>query len=235
MPDSITVAAFVFGLVLLIAAFVGKELKIAAVEMPALNRRQRFILGGLGVFLVLFGLTEGQWFRWVDSPALPTATIRADSPPTATGGQITSAVPLPNDVRNRVVSIRPKYGCAILFGSASSLEDQLRICADSPTLPAERSGYIHKDEGHSVSLFLAGDAVQLVRDAILDHLVGLGTGKLREHYDAIVTGGGRFYLSGLSAKARGVTDADLQGKPAEFAMPNVLVRLSLESDRTFTY
>lgn len=91
------------------------------------------------------------------------------------------------------------------------------------------------DEGHSVSLFLAAEAVQLLRDAVLDNLVGLGTGKLREHYEAIVAGGGRFYLSGMSAKARGVTEADLQGKPAEFAMPNVLVRLSLESDRMFTY
>jgi predicted peroxiredoxin len=91
------------------------------------------------------------------------------------------------------------------------------------------------DEGHTVSIFLAGDAVLLLRDAVLDTLVGLGTGKLREHFDAIVAGGGTFYLSGLSAKARGITEADIQGKPAEFAMPNVLVRLSLESDRMFTY
>ena len=91
------------------------------------------------------------------------------------------------------------------------------------------------DEGHSVSLFLAGEAVQLLQDAVLDHLVGLGTGKLREHYDAIVAGGGRFYLSGMSSKARGVTETDLHGKPAEFALPNVLVRLSLENDRMFTY
>ena len=91
------------------------------------------------------------------------------------------------------------------------------------------------DEDHSVSLFLAGDAVQLLRDAVLDNLAGLGTGKLREHYDAIVAGGGKFYLSGMSSKARGLTDADLNGKPAEFALPNVLVRLSLEHDRMFTY
>ncbi|MFH1185772.1 MAG: DsrE family protein [Chloroflexota bacterium] len=91
------------------------------------------------------------------------------------------------------------------------------------------------EEGHAVSLFLAGDAVQLIRDAVLDNLVGLGTGRLREHYDAIAAGGGRFYLSGLSSKPRGVTDVDLAGKPAEFAMPNVLVRLSLEHDRMFTY
>jgi uncharacterized protein len=91
------------------------------------------------------------------------------------------------------------------------------------------------DEGHEVSLFLAGDAVQLVRDAVLDSLVGLGTGKLREHYDAIVAGSGRFYLSGMSSQARGVGEADTAGKPIEMAMPNGLVRLALESDRTFTY
>ena len=91
------------------------------------------------------------------------------------------------------------------------------------------------DEGHTVTLFLAGDAVQLIRDSVLDNLVGLGTGKLREHYDAIVAGGGRIYLSGMSSKARGVMDADIQGKPAEFAMPNVLVRLAVENDRMFTY
>jgi len=91
------------------------------------------------------------------------------------------------------------------------------------------------DEGHTVSMFLAGDAVQLIRDATLDSLTGLGTGKLRELYDAIAARGGRLYLSGMSAKARGVTEADLAGKPAEFAMPNVLVRLSLEQDRMFTY
>ena len=91
------------------------------------------------------------------------------------------------------------------------------------------------DEGHEVTMFLAGDAVQLVRDSVLDNLVGLGTGKLRELYDALVAGGVRIYLSGMSSKVRGVTDGDLSGKPVEFAMPNVLVRLSLEHDRMFTY
>ncbi len=91
------------------------------------------------------------------------------------------------------------------------------------------------DDGHTVSVFLAGDAVQFIRDVVLDNVIGVGTGKLREHYDAIVAGGGKFYLSGLSSKARGVTDADISGKPAEFATPAILVRLSLEHDRMFTY
>ena len=91
------------------------------------------------------------------------------------------------------------------------------------------------DEGHEVSLFLAGDAVQLLRDAVLDNLQGLGTGSLRESFDAIAAGGGRFYLSGMSSKARGLAESDLEGKPAELAMPNVLVRLALEHDRALTY
>lgn len=91
------------------------------------------------------------------------------------------------------------------------------------------------DEGHQVSVFLAGDAVQLLRDAVLDNLSGLGTGKLREHHDALVAGGARLYVSGLSAKSRGVLDADIAGKSAEFALPARLVQLALEHDRTFTY
>jgi uncharacterized protein len=91
------------------------------------------------------------------------------------------------------------------------------------------------DEGHSVVIFLAGDGVNLFRSDVMDNLTGLGTGKLKEHYEAIVKGGGRFYLSGMSSKARGITEDVLKDKPAEFAMPTVLVKLSVECDRVFVY
>jgi predicted peroxiredoxin len=91
------------------------------------------------------------------------------------------------------------------------------------------------EQGYLVTLFLAGDAVQLLRDDVLDNLAGLGTGKLREHYEVIVKKGGKFYLSGMSSKARGLNANDLKDKPAELAMPDVLVRLSVESDRMFVY
>ncbi len=91
------------------------------------------------------------------------------------------------------------------------------------------------DEGHEVSMFLAGDGVQLLRDAVLDSLTGLGTGSLRESYDAVVASGARLYASGMSSKARGVAESDLDGKPVEFAMPSRLIQLALESDRVITY
>ena len=87
------------------------------------------------------------------------------------------------------------------------------------------------EDGHDVSLFLAADAVQLLRPAVLDSLVGLGTGSLRESYDALVSGGARFFVSGMSSKARGF---DPDGV-AEAAMPNRLVELALEHDRVLTY
>jgi uncharacterized protein len=91
------------------------------------------------------------------------------------------------------------------------------------------------EEGHDVAFFLAGDAVQLLRAPTIDALVGIGTGRLREHVDALVAGGVRFHLSGMSAKARGVSEADIAHVPAEFALPSVLVRLTFEHDRVLAY
>jgi len=133
--------------------------------------------------------------------------------------------------------------CVLGFAAASSVQTKARILihvTHGPEQPTRAAlaflvARTAIDEGHAVTLFLAGDAVQLIRDPVLDNLVGLGTGKLRELYDGIVKGGGRFYLSGMSSSARGVSAADLKGKPAEFAQPAVLVRLSLEHDRLFTY
>jgi len=87
------------------------------------------------------------------------------------------------------------------------------------------------EDGHDVSLFLAADAVQLLRPAVLDSLVGLGTGSLRDSYDALVAGGARFFVSGMSSKARGFDPDGL----AEAATPNRLVELALEHDRVITY
>lgn len=91
------------------------------------------------------------------------------------------------------------------------------------------------EEGHSVALFLAGDAVQLFRAAVVDSLQGLGTGSLREHYDVLIAGGARFFLSGLSAKARGLNEAELEGKPVELGSPKRLVQLAVEYDKVLCY
>lgn len=91
------------------------------------------------------------------------------------------------------------------------------------------------EEGHQVTLFLAGDAVLLLKDDIMQSITGVGTGKLSDHYKVIVEKGGKFFLSGNSSKARNLTEEDIKGKPASFALPNVLVKLVAESDKVLTY
>ena len=90
-------------------------------------------------------------------------------------------------------------------------------------------------EGHQVDLFLAGDGVSLLGPDALQSLEGKGTGKLSAHLEAIIAGGGKLYLSGMSAKARGFDETILKDRPAEFAMPDVLIRLAAEADVTLTY
>ena len=87
------------------------------------------------------------------------------------------------------------------------------------------------DAGHEVSLFLAADGVQLLRQPVLDSLVGLGTGSLRESYDALAVAGANFYVSGMSSKARGF---EPDGR-AQAALPGKLVEVVLTHDRVLTY
>lgn len=91
------------------------------------------------------------------------------------------------------------------------------------------------DDGHEVALFLAGDGALLVEDAVIASLTGLGTGALADSFAAVQAAGVDVYVSGGSSKARGVTEADLEGKNARFATPNDLVALTFDSDRVLVY
>ncbi len=79
MPQSVTGAAFVLGVILIIAALVGKEVKIAAVELPALERQTRFVVGMLGALLIYIGLFD------------PVSTNLARPEPTAVAADSTLA------------------------------------------------------------------------------------------------------------------------------------------------
>jgi predicted peroxiredoxin len=91
------------------------------------------------------------------------------------------------------------------------------------------------NEGHDVSLFLAGDGASLITDDTLSTVEGVGTGKLQDHFDALMAGEAHIYVSGKSAEARNITEQDLEGKSAEFAMPAKLVQLAADADVVLTY
>jgi uncharacterized protein len=93
------------------------------------------------------------------------------------------------------------------------------------------------EEGHSVSMFLAGSAVQLIQDRFLDSVLGVGKGvkNLRDRVSQITENGGKIYLSQISCGARGVTAEDLAGKKVELGPPNMLVQLTVDHDKVITY
>jgi predicted peroxiredoxin len=92
-----------------------------------------------------------------------------------------------------------------------------------------------QQKGHDVDIFLAGDAVNLLRPTTMDLVQGIGTGSLRDHFDALVAGGARFYASGMSSKARAVDAAAIGGSSVDFAPPDRLVDLAFEADRVLSY
>jgi len=89
--------------------------------------------------------------------------------------------------------------------------------------------------GNTVDVFLAGDGAALITDAAISSVAGVGTGKLQDSVDALIKGGAHIYISGNSAKARNITDADLTGKSAEFAMPAKFVELAAAADVVLVY
>lgn len=91
------------------------------------------------------------------------------------------------------------------------------------------------NEGHDVTLFLAGDGASLITDNALSSVEGVGTGKLQDHFNALMAGEANIYISGMSAKARDITEQDLEGKSAEFAMPAKLVQIAAEADVVLAY
>ena len=48
------------------------------------------------------------------------------------------------------------------------------------------------------------------------NLVGLGTGKLKEHFDVLVEGKVPIYVSAISCEIRGVTEKDLRDELEEY-------------------
>ena len=86
-------------------------------------------------------------------------------------------------------------------------------------------------QGHEVDAFVAGDAVDVLRDETRALLNGIGTGSATEHWQALRDGGARLFASGMSSKARGITEAD----GVQLAPPDVLVQLITEADRVVSY
>lgn len=89
------------------------------------------------------------------------------------------------------------------------------------------------EEGHEVRLFLAGDAVHLVRPETAESAHGIGTGSVSDHLETLARAGVPIALSGLSSKARGIEAGLRDG--VELAPPARLVELAEWADAALVY
>ena len=90
-------------------------------------------------------------------------------------------------------------------------------------------------KGHHVKIFFAADAVHLMNCKERGEIVGQGTGDVKEHLDYLKETDTKIYVSGMSAKARGYDENILKEYNAEFAMPDILIELSLEADSFLSF
>ena len=88
---------------------------------------------------------------------------------------------------------------------------------------------------HKVTLFLAGDGVNLLSCKKAGEVVGQGTGDLYDHLKNLKNSKVSIYVSGLSAKSRGYDEKLLEGYNADFAMPDVLIDESIKADSVLCY
>ena len=88
---------------------------------------------------------------------------------------------------------------------------------------------------HKVTLFLAGDGVQILNCKKAGEIVGQGTGDLYEHLQNLKSSRITIYVSGMSAKSRGYDEKLLDGYTAQFVMPDVLVEESIKADSVLCY
>ena len=90
-------------------------------------------------------------------------------------------------------------------------------------------------ESYEVNIFLGADGVHLLNIKKQGEVVGQGTGDLKDHLDNLKEKNVKLYVSGMSAKARGYDESLLNGFNAEFAMPDKLLKLSLDSNSVLCY
>jgi len=90
------------------------------------------------------------------------------------------------------------------------------------------------EAGHEVSIFLAGNAVSLMKTEIVDNMSAIGIGKLSDHIKVLKDKGVTIHLSAGSCKARGITEDDIKDKNGVMSGPPGLLKL-VEKLRKFCH
>jgi predicted peroxiredoxin len=108
--------------------------------------------------------------------------------------------------------------------------------SDDPTKSAFPflHGLALSEAGHSVQIFLLGEAVSVMRKAVAGAIVPVGWPPLIETLDKVAAKRITIYACGACCRARGVTEVDLNPWGAKFGNPAIFVSLVEWADRVIT-
>ena len=108
--------------------------------------------------------------------------------------------------------------------------------SDDPTKAA--FAFLHgnalAEAGHSVRIFLLGEAVSLMRSSVAHAVVPVGWPPLAETLAKVTANKIQIYACGACSRARGVTEADLTQWGAKFGNPTIFISLVEWADRIIT-
>jgi predicted peroxiredoxin len=135
----------------------------------------------------------------------------------------------------------PFFGAAFSFGQ-SSAHKPLNIMmksawgSDDPTKAAFPflHGLALSEAGHTVQIFLLGEAVSLMRKSVAAAVVPVGWPPLEETLTKVAARRVQIYACGACSRARSVTQADLDLWGAKFGNPTIFVSLVEWADRVIT-
>jgi predicted peroxiredoxin len=108
--------------------------------------------------------------------------------------------------------------------------------SDDPTRAAFPflHGLALSEAGHSVQIFLLGEAVSLMRKSVAGAVVPVGWPPLEETLDKVVARHVQIYACGACCRARSVMQPDLDNWGAKFGNPTIFVSLVEWADRVIT-
>jgi predicted peroxiredoxin len=146
--------------------------------------------------------------------------------------------------RRRILTQLAVLPAAFAAGSAAAADSKpvLKVMmksawgSDDPTKAAFPflHGHALAEAGHSVQIFLLGEAVSLMRLSVAKAVVPVGWPPLEEALQKVVASKIQIFACGACSRARGVTDADLAQWGAKFGNPAIFVSLVEWADRVIT-
>src|SRR5579862_3874200 len=108
--------------------------------------------------------------------------------------------------------------------------------SDDPTKAAFPflHGLALSEAGHTVQIFLLGEAVSLMRKTLANAVTPVGWPPVGETLDKVVAKHIQIYACGACSRARGVTETDLNNYGAKFGNPTIFVSLVEWADHIIT-